>query len=193
MLILGLCILINIGNKGRMVLWHEQQGNLLEGEMEFEKLSIKAKKSWFLSRLIFLIALACTLVSARQFAMKLAGYHLWVDVVMGAVLVLQLLNTFLYPQIEYRQWKYAVDEEKLEFSEGIYFIEHTIVPIERIQHIKIEQGPINRKLGLASIEIHTAGGSFSIPNLEKDKAEQIGQFLRSSVSDKLKQEGNDNG
>jgi len=177
-----------------MVLWFGQYGNCKMGDkMEFERLSIKAKKSWFLSRLIFSIALAGVLIGGRLLAVKLAGHHWSIDAVLGLVIALQLLNTFLYPQIEYRQWKYIINDEKLEFSEGIYFIQHTIVPIERIQHINIGQGPINRKLNLANVEISTAGGMFTIPNLEKERAEQIGQFLRSSVSEKLRQEGNADG
>lgn len=177
-----------------MILWLTQYGNnAAEEKMEFEKLSIKAKRSWFLSRVIFLIALTCVLAGARILALKVVGYHWGIDLAIGIALTLQLLNTFLYPQIEYRQWKYIIDDEKVEFSEGIYFIEHTIIPIDRVQHINIGQGPINRRLNLATVQINTAGGMFRIPNLEKEKAEQIGLFLRSSVSEKLRQEANDNG
>jgi membrane protein YdbS with pleckstrin-like domain len=154
----------------------------------FERLSIKAKKSWFLSRAIFLIFLAGLLVTARHFLLLFVNYHWGIDAAMAILILFQLLNTFIYPQIEYRQWKYIINSERLEFSEGIYFIKHTIVPIERIQHISIDQGPINRKLNLANIQVNTAGGMFTIPNLEKDKAEEIGQLLRSKVSENLRQE-----
>lgn len=161
---------------------------------KYEKLNIKAKKSWFLGRVIFLVILTTILLMAKYFIFKNIKYHWPVSLVIGIIMLLQILNTFLYPQIEYKQWRYLINNEKFEFIEGIYFINHTIVPIERIQHINITQGPINRRLNLANVTINTAGGNFDIPNLEKSKAEELSEFLRVKVSENLKTElGEDNG
>lgn len=161
---------------------------------KYEKLNIKAKKSWFLGRAIFLVIIIAILLAAKYFIFKNIKYHWAVSLVIGIIVLLQLLNTFLYPEIEYKQWKYLINNEKFEFIEGIYFIKHTVVPIERIQHINITEGPINRRLNLANITINTAGGSFDIPNLEKTKAEELSEFLRIKVSQNLNAElGEDNG
>lgn len=161
---------------------------------KYEKLNIKARKSWFLGRAIFLVIFTTILLMAKYFIFKNIKYHWAVSLVIGIIMLLQILNTFLYPQIEYKQWRYLINNEKFEFIEGIYFINHTIVPIERIQHINITQGPINRRLNLANVTINTAGGNFDIPNLEKSKAEELSEFLRVKVSENLKTElGEDNG
>ncbi|WP_097025937.1 PH domain-containing protein [Clostridium peptidivorans] len=160
----------------------------------YEKLNIKAKKSWFLGRFIFLVIIVSILVVSKYLIFKNIKYHWTINLIIGIIILLQLLNTFLYPEIEYKQWKYLIDNEKFEFIEGIYFIKHTVVPIERIQHINVTQGPINRRLNLANITINTAGGSFDIPNLEKSKAEELSEFLRLKVSGNLKTElGENNG
>jgi membrane protein YdbS with pleckstrin-like domain len=44
-----------------------------------------------------------------------------------------------------------------------------------VQHIDIEQGPIERRLGLAKLELHTAsaGSDASLPGIELERAEEI--------------------
>ena len=54
------------------------------------------------------------------------------------------------------------------YKSGLISETTTIIPFNRVQHVALHQGFISRKLGLASIELFTAGGSSSdleIPGL----------------------------
>lgn len=159
--------------------------------LEYNKLNINSKKSWMISRLITTVIVSSLLlgldifliyVSKFQWAINLSFF---IYLATGFFILLLLLNTFLYPFIEYKQWKYLINEDKVDFSEGIFFLTRTVIPIVRIQHIKVHQGPINRSFNLADIEIVTAGGSHKIPNIEFGKAEEISDYLKNKIKTKV--------
>ncbi|MCT4617864.1 MAG: PH domain-containing protein [Marinisporobacter sp.] len=54
-------------------------------------------------------------------------------------------NTFVFPLIEYKEWKYKIKEDQIELNYGVLIKTKTIIPISRIQYIDIEQGPIYRR------------------------------------------------
>ena len=160
-------------------------------EDKYQKLSIKAKKSWFIARAIFL-AILILITAIPLIFVSNNKIRLVIFIVMGILILLQLLNTLLYPIIEYNQWKYIITEERIELVHGIFFITTSVIPIVRIQNINIQEGPINRPLHLAGIEIITAGGNFSIPNIEKSKADDISSFLKRYINLKVENELEDN-
>lgn len=159
--------------------------------MEYEKLHQNSKKSWFLARLIVTIVMGVVFLGGRFILGEITvdtgavEYAFVGDIVMLGIFVLLLLNTFIYPAFEYKQWKYAITSDKVEFSEGIFFTKRTTIPIVRVQHIQINQGPINRWLKLADITISTAGGQHKIPNIHISKAEEIGDYLKNKIKEKV--------
>ena len=60
-----------------------------------------------------------------------------------------------------------------------------MIPIVRIQHITIFQGPINRKLGISCININTASGQFSIEGISNEDASLIAEGLKSKLYTRL--------
>lgn len=148
----------------------------------YQRLSNNAKKSWFLSRFIILIILIIIAVVTTI----LLDFNKWAFIVGGIIVLSQVLNTFLFPIIEYKQWKYIVSDEKIEYLHGIFFLKTTIIPIVRIQNLKINEGPINRFFKLANIQIFTAGGLFYIPNIDKDVADEICVYIRNIINYKVK-------
>ena len=146
-----------------------------------KKLSLKAKKSWFISRAIFLAIIIVIAIIIRFVLLDWIENKFIMDIILLIIIFLQLANTFIYPTLEYRQWSYYIDKDKVEFSHGIYIIKRTLIPTVRIQHLNISQGPINRSLGLSDINITTAGGSFTIPNLDKEEAEKLSDYLKEIV------------
>lgn len=162
--------------------------------MEYNKLNINSIKSWFISRLISTVITSSILIGGDFLLTTKLGFikgtpSLYVNIAIAIIIVLMLLNTIVYPTLEYKQWRYLITKDKIEFSEGIYWISTVVIPIVRIQHIKINQGPINKRFKLANLEIYTAGGSYTIPNIELNKAEEISDFLKDKVKEKV--EGND--
>lgn len=160
---------------------------LLKGGIAMQnKLSLKAKRSWFISRAIFLIIIIAVAIVIRFVLLDWIQNKFIMDLILGVIILFQLANTFLYPGFEYRQWSYDIDQDKVEFCHGIYITKRTLIPTVRIQHLNISQGPINRPLGLANINITTAGGSFTIPCLDKEEAEKLSDYLKEIIQLNIK-------
>jgi membrane protein YdbS with pleckstrin-like domain len=75
---------------------------------------------------------------------------------------------------------YTLRELDLHYSSGLFFRKVVSQPITRIQHIELKRGPIERKVGLATLQVFSAGGemhTFEIPGLPVDNAQQLRQFI----------------
>ncbi|MDU0354869.1 PH domain-containing protein [Paraglaciecola aquimarina] len=79
-----------------------------------------------------------------------------------------------------KQKYYALRELDVHFSSGLFFKKMVSQPISRIQHIELKRGPIERKAGLASLQVFSAGGAmhtFEIPGLPFANAQQLRQII----------------
>lgn len=67
----------------------------------------------------------------------------------------------LYGRARARRVRWRLDRRGLQVSRGIVWQGEVLVPRSRVQHIDIERGPIERRFGLASLVVHTAGTRLS--------------------------------
>lgn len=63
----------------------------------------------------------------------------------------------VWPAIYYRHASYIVDANGIEIREGVVWRAVTNVPRSRVQHTDVSQGPLERRYGVATLVIHTAG------------------------------------
>lgn len=84
-----------------------------------------------------------------------------------------------------RSYAYCEREDDLLVSSGIMFRRLVIVPYGRMQLVDVKAGPIDRALGVTTVQLHTAAATTdaSIPGLEP----QIAAALR----DRLARRGED--
>lgn len=71
-----------------------------------------------------------------------------------------------WPAIAYRFASYRIDELGIEIRRGVYWRTITNVPRSRVQHTDVSQGPLERRYGLGTLVIYTAGMAHSRVNLE---------------------------
>lgn len=57
----------------------------------------------------------------------------------------------------WRRTRWRLDRTGLYVRRGWLWREEVLVPRSRVQHLDLERGPIERRLGLASVIVHTAG------------------------------------
>ncbi len=156
--------------------------------MNYEKPDLKAITGWRIGRLIGLIIFLVLGIAASIVVTvvdELSPATLWVYLISGGIVLLNLLGLLILPGIEYRQWKYLITDEKVEIVHGIFFVTTSIVPIVRIQHITVGQGPIYRKLGLFKVTIALASGTFEIVGLRDERAREISETLRARLYTRL--------
>lgn len=78
----------------------------------------------------------------------------------------------------------AMREFDIAYCSGLFWRKTVIVAFNRIQHVEVSSGPLQRKFGLASVKLFTAGGTsvdVRIDGLSKERAEQIRAFLAQKI------------
>jgi membrane protein YdbS with pleckstrin-like domain len=74
--------------------------------------------------------------------------------------------------------------DRLRIVRGFMFHSDTIVPFGRIQHIDVEQGPVQRPFGIATLQVHTAGNhnsTVSLPGLAHADALAMREAIRAHI------------
>lgn len=91
---------------------------------------------------------------------------------------------FVVPGRRYAHWGYALGNDRLRVERGYLFYSDTVVPLGRIQHIDVDQGPIMRRYDLATLTVHTAGNhgaSVSLPGLRHEDAIAMREAIREYI------------
>lgn len=102
--------------------------------------------------------------------------------ILVAAVPLLLWLTWFWPKWAYRRWSYLIGPKLIELRYGVIWQSSVMVPISRLQHVDMQRGPLERKLGLASLVLHTAGtqdATHTIPGLEF----QTASLLRDQLID----------
>ncbi len=158
--------------------------------MDYQKLDKKIKLSWRIARFIRLVIIMSVLGVPRLVLggqANLESFIFYFDIFLLAVFLYLIITFIVYPMVEYRQWSYALTNDRVEIHHGIFFVRTTVIPIIRIQHVTISQGPVNRILKLSTVIIYTASGSFVIEGLSNDTARLIGETLKSKLYTRIEE------
>jgi uncharacterized protein len=105
-------------------------------------------------------------------------------ILMLPLLPLLLYLVFIAPGRRYRAWGYAMDAAELRLRYGVWTETETIVPLGRVQHIDISQGPIERMFEVCRLVLHTAGTMHSLvvlPGLSRETAERMRDEIRARI------------
>lgn len=100
------------------------------------------------------------------------------------VFLLYLFAAFVVPKRKYRHWGYDMGSDRLRIVRGYMFYRDTVVPFGRIQHIDVEQGPIDRRYDLATLTVHTAGNhnsTVTLPGLLHADALAMREAIRAAI------------
>jgi Predicted membrane protein len=115
-----------------------------------------------------------------------------------AAFTLQLLLGWAVLRLDYELRWYMVSDRAIRIREGISIVKEKTMSLANIQNISIRQGPLQRLLGIADVEVRTAGGGSRSPHKGKkenpfaesmhtawfrgvDNAEAIRDLLREGV------------
>lgn len=100
------------------------------------------------------------------------------------VLVLYSYAAFVVPARKYRRWGFDMGSDRIRIVRGYMFFRDTVVPFGRIQHIDVNQGPIDRRFGLATLTVHTAGNhnsTVTLPGLLHADALAMRETIRAAI------------
>ncbi|WP_035693637.1 PH domain-containing protein [Flavobacterium sasangense] len=154
---------------------------------KFEEVQLKGLHPKYVTVLLFNFSLLLILVivgfsTLFYFNQDAFSNAIWMTILVGLVLI--LAGLVLFTKFSFHKKGYAFREHDAIYKSGLISETTTIIPFNRVQHVALHQGFISRKLGLASIELFTAGGSSSdleIPGLLLADA----QIIKNLVSQKI--------
>ncbi len=129
-----------------------------------------------------LIALV-PLIGATAFTVLLPA-PLLVIVILWALVVSFAVVFFTWPSIAVPRQGYAVRDKDVVFKKGVVWRSVTAIPYNRIQHVETSSTPLDRKFGIAALQIFTAGGSggdLKIHGLGADNAERLRVYILDKV------------
>lgn len=84
----------------------------------------------------------------------------------------------------YRYTLWSLDDDGFGLRRGRMWYTETRVPASRVQHLDIRRGPLERRFGLSTLLVHTAGTrqhAVAIPGLDAADAERLRDRLARQV------------
>ena len=80
------------------------------------------------------------------------------SIAMGLV-ALSWISAFLWPAVEHRHASWRLDAEGFEIRRGVFWRHRITIPLGRVQHADVSQGPLQRMYEIGTLTVHTAGTS----------------------------------
>lgn len=105
-------------------------------------------------------------------------------VLVGIVVFVALVLVIRLPARRYGARGFQLSDDRLRVVRGILWRADTVVPFGRVQHIDVNQGPLDRALGIATLTLHTAGNhnaSVPLPGLGLEFANATRETIRSHI------------
>lgn len=111
---------------------------------------------WIFTGVVLLVGLIVLGVVAFNVGLTniVTGVCLMIYILISAFLV---WATHVLPKKAYEHAGWILTASGLEIRSGIWWRSQISVPLVRVQHTDVHQGPLMRKFGLAKLIVHTAG------------------------------------
>lgn len=145
-------------------------------ELDWERLHPLYARAMRVASAIILTIIAVA-ITALNFVPKIP---LAPVAVLYSLLAIATAVAMTWPGISIERRGYVLRDKDILFRKGVIWRSVTAIPFNRIQHVETSSTPIDRKFGLATLQLFTAGGSggdLKIDGLGKDVAESLRVFI----------------
>jgi membrane protein YdbS with pleckstrin-like domain len=125
--------------------------------------------AWLAGAIVVVIGVAVVIV--------VASGNVVVPLVVAGGIVALLVAAVVTLVLESRRLAYQLREHDVSLRSGV--IEHRVetIPFSRIQHVSVGRGLFERWLGLATLQVSSAGPDISVPGLSVSDADRIKQVV----------------
>lgn len=126
------------------------------------------------------VGIFALVVSVPHLALAAVLRSYWPLVAWLPWLALVALMAWMVPR-QVRAWGYAEREDDLLIRHGVLVRSLVVVPYGRMQYVDVEAGPLDRRLSIAKVQLHTAsaGTDAAIPGLPPQEAARLRDRLAS--------------
>ena len=137
------------------------------------KLPLSAKSIWRIYSFIQ-IALLSIVYILLIYILDNEVIPLYLEIIVGLVLIFYFfVIALIVPNVRWDILSYEVRDHEVEIQTGLIIVKRTIIPIIRVQHVDVKQGPLIKKKSLANIDITTAATTHTIPLLHSKDADEL--------------------
>lgn len=122
-----------------------------------------------------LILIVAALVVARRLFDFAAPAWL---IVLGVLVISGI--AWWWAGVDHARWRWRLSKDLFEVRHGVLVHRSYMVPRSRIQNVTTKAGPLQRRFGLITLTVHTAGArtrSVSVEDIGVDKASAIRRRL----------------
>jgi membrane protein YdbS with pleckstrin-like domain len=109
---------------------------------------------WMLGTLSFVVPVVLVTLAVAVFT-----GHWPVIAISSSVGTLLTVSMFFYSRAWLARFRCRLLADGLWVQRGVWWQSETFVPRARVQHTDVQQGPIARRYGMASLKVFTAGAS----------------------------------
>jgi len=136
--------------------------------MEPRKVDPATVNVWRCEAVVTVVALSSSAVLVAL--VRLPGPILGAMVLAASIAI---VVAWVLPSAQYQALDYEVDEAGISIRSGILWRSQIRLPRVRIQHTDVSQGPLQRRFGVATLKLYTAGSRYTridLPGLAHDEA-----------------------
>lgn len=141
-----------------------------------EQIAPQARHMWQLTQTIGHLA-AGILFLALLLSTQVFHWYTWIEtvsyVLLGLTMLSAVFSIFIEPSLQQRYWRYSADSRYVQLKHGRWIVTATIIPVEKIEYVRLEQGPFLRKYGLCNLVLGTSTTPHTIPALLEKTAKEL--------------------
>jgi uncharacterized protein len=133
---------------------------------------------WLISTLVLAVIAAVLIITISS----VRNSYGWM-ILAGTVVIISFLH-YLFQSKGFPYKTFAVREKDITYRYGWITRSIKICPFNRIQNCNLQSGPLERKYGLATLVIFTAGSDgadMRIPGLLQEDAENMRHFILQKI------------
>lgn len=135
---------------------------------------------WLIISGILIIALGILIFMIPNFQ-QFPAYLLLV-----ALTIMVIILHYIFQTLAFKKRAYGLREKDIIYQNGVIIQQTSICPFNRIQNSSVSSGPFERKYGLATLHLYTAGttgADIHIKGLKEETAQSIKEYIAKKIAD----------
>ncbi|MFB6241236.1 MAG: PH domain-containing protein [Candidatus Nanosalina sp.] len=108
-------------------------------------------------------------------------FNLIAAVLLATALVLVYSLLLLWEYLVWRRFDYFIQEDSVKITKGVFRRQEREIPFRRIQNVDVKRNIVHRVLGIAKIDLETAGGKdteASLRYVDEDEVEDVRNSIK---------------
>lgn len=136
------------------------------------------KKVWRYSAMLSSLPTAALFCVPAIIGAKALKLPIWYGILAGAIVAIGIMALSIsFVDRQWKNWTYELRDGDLVLNWGVLWKTRRCVARDRVQHVDINEGPLDRRFGLVQLSIYAVGQIGTIPGLSPQEAEFLKEQL----------------